>query len=108
MRLYLKLALVIAVMAAIQNWQGSLGEWYWETSFTARCWLANKLRDGDMAEQLVEEAGTRFPRVSRRRQLLHLHAVPRRAVGELQPGRHSGWPVEQSPRRWSGPRRRYS
>jgi hypothetical protein len=60
MRLYLKLALMILVMAVVQWSLQSTSAAAWETRFAARCWVAHYLRDERLNGQLVQEARLRL------------------------------------------------
>ncbi len=57
MRLYLKLALMIALAALIQAARPPTSRAGWQVKFAARCWLANQLQDSELEARLVEEAG---------------------------------------------------
>ncbi|HEV2293641.1 MAG TPA: hypothetical protein VGR35_07285 [Tepidisphaeraceae bacterium] len=55
-RLYVKLILMLAVTAALQEAIRPAGACAYEASFAARCWLAHRLGDAKGEEALVEEA----------------------------------------------------
>ncbi len=60
MRLYLKLALVIAVGMLIQSALRPAAHCAWEVRFAASCWLAHQLQDPKLEARLVEEARVRL------------------------------------------------
>ena len=60
MRLYLKLALVIAVGMLIQSALRPAAQCAWEIRFAARCWISHQLQDPNLEARLVEEARLRL------------------------------------------------
>ena len=60
MRLYLKLALVIAVGVLIQSSLRPVADCAWEIRFAARCWLAHRFQDPELEARLMEEARERL------------------------------------------------
>src|SRR5688572_5337850 len=60
MRLYLKLALMIALAVLIQAARQPTSRVGWEASFAARCWLAHQLQDSELEARLVEEGRLRL------------------------------------------------
>jgi hypothetical protein len=60
MRLYLKLALVIAVGLLIQSSLRPAAQGAWELQFAARCWIAHQLQDPKLEARLIEEARVRL------------------------------------------------
>jgi hypothetical protein len=60
MRLYLKLALLIALALLIQAARQPTSHACWEVKFAARCWLADQLQDSELQARLVEESRARL------------------------------------------------
>jgi hypothetical protein len=60
MRLYLKLAGVIAVGVLIQSSLRPAAQCAWEVRFAARCWLAHQLQDPKLEARLIEESRERL------------------------------------------------
>ena len=60
MRLYLKLALMIALAVLIQTARQLISRASWEVKFAARCWLAHQLQDSELEARLVEEGRARL------------------------------------------------
>ena len=60
MRLYLKLALMIALAVLIQAARQPIGRAGWEVTFAARCWVAHQLQDAELEAHLVEEGRARL------------------------------------------------
>jgi hypothetical protein len=60
MRLYLKLALMVALAVLIQAARQPITRAGWEVKFAARCWLAHQLQDSELEARLVEEGRARL------------------------------------------------
>lgn len=60
MRLYLKLAMMIAATLLLQSALRPAVHCAWEVQFAGRCWVALQLKDAELHAQLVEEGRQRL------------------------------------------------
>ena len=60
MRLYLKLAGVIAVGVLIQSSLRPAADCAWDVRFAARCWIAHRVQDPELEARLTEESRQRL------------------------------------------------
>jgi hypothetical protein len=82
MRLYLKLALIILIAAAMHVAVQPTIKANWEVQFAARCWLADQLKDERLQEQLVQEGQHRL-----RNELKRALEAPPAATANASSGR---------------------